>query len=123
MDGCCWRVGLSICYDLRFPELYRSLQADVLLVPSAFTHTTGKAHWETLIRARAIENQACVVASAQGGQHENGRRTWGNSMIVDSWGKVLGLLEEGVGLICAELEWTTMQEHRRQLPALEHRKI
>ena len=123
VDGFCWRVGLSICYDLRFPELYRLLAADLLLIPSAFTHTTGQAHWETLVRARAIENQAFVVAPAQGGLHENGRRTWGSTMIVDSWGRVLDHRQEGAGLICAVLEWSAMQEHRQQLPALTHRRL
>jgi len=85
-EGHTWRVGMSVCYDLRFPELYRQLGADILLVPSAFTHTTGQAHWEVLLRARAIENQAYVIASAQGGTHENGRQTWGQSMVIDPWG-------------------------------------
>ena len=88
-DGHTWRVGLSICYDLRFPELYRKLESDLFLVPSAFTYTTGQAHWEVLLRARAIENLACVLAAAQGGLHQNQRRTWGHSMVVDAWGKVL----------------------------------
>jgi deaminated glutathione amidase len=123
MDGFSWRIGLSVCYDLRFPELYRSLSADILLVPSAFTHTTGQAHWEILLRARAIESQAFVVAPAQGGHHENGRRTWGHTMIVDSWGEVLSQRSEGAGLVCAELQWAAMQEHRRQLPALSHRRL
>ncbi|MBS7808899.1 carbon-nitrogen hydrolase family protein [Variovorax sp. PCZ-1] len=122
-DGATWRVGLSVCYDLRFPELYRTLQADLILIPSAFTHTTGQAHWETLIRARAIENQACVVAPAQGGQHENGRRTWGHSMVVDSWGAVLGSRDVGAGLVIAELDHAAMQQRRAQLPALHHRLL
>jgi deaminated glutathione amidase len=122
-DGHTWRVGLSVCYDLRFPELYRSLQADVLLIPSAFTHTTGQAHWETLIRARAIENQAYVIAPAQGGKHENGRQTWGHSMVVDSWGSVLSSRDEGAGLVIAELEATAMHKRRTQLPALKHRLL
>ena len=120
-DGVIWRTGLSVCYDLRFPELYRALQADLLLIPSAFTHTTGQAHWETLIRARAIENQACVVAPAQGGKHENGRQTWGHSMVVDSWGQVLGARSESAGLDVAELDGVAMQQRRTQLPALKHR--
>jgi nitrilase len=122
-DGHTWRVGLSVCYDLRFPELYRTLQADLLLIPSAFTHTTGQAHWDTLIRARAIENQACVIAPAQGGKHENGRQTWGHSMVVDSWGKVLSSREEGAGLVVAELDAAAMQQRRTQLPALKHRLL
>jgi nitrilase len=120
-DGRIWRVGLSVCYDLRFPELYRALQADLLLVPSAFTFTTGQAHWETLLRARAIENLAYVIAPAQGGQHDNGRRTWGHSMVVDSWGQVIAQREEGEGLVIAELDAAAMQKHRTQLPALNHR--
>jgi deaminated glutathione amidase len=122
-DGHTWRVGLSVCYDLRFPELYRALKADVLLIPSAFTHTTGQAHWETLIRARAIENQAYVIAPAQGGKHENGRQTWGHSMVVDSWGGVLASRDEGAGLVIAELDATAMQQRRTQLPALKHRLL
>ena len=88
-SGDSWRVGLSICYDLRFAELYRALAADVLLVPSAFTYTTGQAHWELLLRVRAIENLAYIVAPAQGGRHGNGRRTWGQSMVVGPWGDII----------------------------------
>ncbi len=120
-DGHIWRVGLSVCYDLRFPELYRSLRADLLMIPSAFTHTTGQAHWDILLRARAIENQACVIAPAQGGRHENGRQTWGHSMVIDSWGRVLAEQTEGAGLVCAQLDWLALQERRQQLPALAHR--
>ncbi len=121
-DGQAWRVGLSVCYDLRFPELYRELKADILMVPSAFTHTTGQAHWDILLRARAIENQAFVIAPAQGGMHENGRQTWGHSMVIDSWGHVLGASpDQGAGLACAELDWQALQERRKQLPALAHR--
>jgi nitrilase len=126
-DGAGWRIGLSICYDLRFPELYRALSApqpcDALLVPAAFTHTTGKAHWEVLLRARAIENQCYVLASAQGGRHDNGRRTFGHSMIVDPWGEVLDVLPEGEGVVCAELSAPRITEVRSQLPALRHRKL
>jgi deaminated glutathione amidase len=123
-DGRSWRVGLTVCYDLRFPELYRRLAADVLLVPSAFTYTTGQAHWETLLRARAIENLAYVVAPAQGGRHETGRRTWGHSLVVDPWGVVLGQREEeGEGLVVADLDAGRMAEVRAQLPALEHRVL
>ena len=121
-DGALWRVGLSICYDLRFPELYRSLRADVLLIPSAFTYTTGQAHWEILLRARAIENQAYVIAPAQGGIHENQRRTWGHSMVIDSWGEILAQQEVGAGLVIAQLDAQAMQLRRRQLPALAHRR-
>lgn len=122
-DGQAWRIGLSVCYDLRFPELYRQLQADVLLVPSAFTHVTGQAHWETLLRARAIENLAYVVAPAQGGLHENGRRTWGHSMVVDPWGEVLAQQGEGAGVVAATLEREHLAQVREQLPALDHRVL
>lgn len=116
-----WRVGLSVCYDLRFPELYRALQADILLVPSAFTYGTGEAHWELLLRARAVENLAYVIAPAQGGTHENGRRTWGHSMVVDPWGQVLSQREEGAGVVLADLDAEHLAGVRLQLPALEHR--
>ena len=122
-DGQAWRIGLSVCYDVRFPELYRKLQADVLLVPSAFTYTTGQAHWETLLRARAIENLAYVVAPAQGGVHENGRRTWGRSMVVDPWGEILAQQDEGAGVVAATLERERLAQVRTQLPALEHRVL
>jgi deaminated glutathione amidase len=118
------RVGLSICYDLRFPELYRALgtpPCDVLSVPSAFTYTTGRAHWELLLRARAVENQCYVLAPAQGGTHENGRRTWGHSMIVDPWGEVLAVRPEGDGVVAAEVDAARLAQVRRQLPALAHR--
>jgi len=118
-----WRVGLSVCYDLRFPELYRALQADVLLAPSAFTYGTGKAHWELLVRARAVENLAFVIAPAQGGVHENGRRTWGHTLIVDPWGEVLGQRDEGPGVVVAELDPARQAQLRAQLPALEHRVL
>jgi deaminated glutathione amidase len=120
-DGHVYRVGLSVCYDLRFPELYRALNADVLLVPSAFTYTTGQAHWDILLRARAIENQAYVVAAAQGGTHENGRRTWGHSMVVDPWGQVLSQRDEGAGLVPGDVSYAHLQATRARLPALEHR--
>ncbi|TWO69650.1 carbon-nitrogen hydrolase family protein [Caenimonas sedimenti] len=123
-DGASWRVGQSVCYDLRFPELYRALGADVLLVPSAFTHTTGQAHWELLLRARAVENLAYVIAPAQGGTHENGRRTWGHSMVVDPWGAVLAeRTDEGAGVVLAELSAARLAEVRSHLPALEHRVL
>jgi nitrilase len=120
------RVGLSICYDLRFPELYRALMRPpcaLLSVPSAFTYTTGRAHWELLLRARAIENQCYVIAPAQGGRHENGRRTWGHSMIVDPWGEVLAVRDEGEGVVLAELDLERLAAVRQQLPALEHRRL
>jgi predicted amidohydrolase len=119
------RLGLSICYDLRFPELYRRLMlppCDLIAVPSAFTHTTGRAHWEVLLRARAIENQCYVIAPAQGGLHENGRRTFGHSLIVDPWGEVLSLLEDGEGVVMAKLDVQRIAEVRAQLPALTHRQ-
>jgi nitrilase len=122
-DGHTWKVGLSVCYDLRFPELYRQLQADLLLVPSAFTHTTGQAHWELLLRARAIENLAFVAAAAQGGLHDNGRRTWGHSMLIDPWGQLLGQHREGPGLVLAELAHERLVAVRAQLPALTHRVL
>jgi predicted amidohydrolase len=119
--GTRWRIGLSICYDVRFPELYRALKADVLLVPSAFTFPTGQAHWELLLRARAVENLAYVLAPAQGGLHENGRRTWGHSMVVDPWGGVLAEHhEDGVGVVTADLDSQRLAQCRSQLPALEH---
>jgi nitrilase len=120
------RVGLSVCYDLRFPELYRALMhppCDLLSVPAAFTHTTGKAHWELLLRARAVEDQCYVIAAAQGGRHENGRRTWGHSMVIDPWGEVLGMLEEGEGVVCADVDPARIAAVRSQLPALEHRRL
>jgi deaminated glutathione amidase len=115
------RVGLSVCYDLRFPELYRLLNADLLLVPAAFTHTTGQAHWEVLLRARAIENQAYVLASAQGGTHSNGRHTWGQSLVIDPWGLVLAQQAHGEGVVLADLDMGLLQQTRSNLPALQHR--
>lgn len=119
-DGHTYRVGLSVCYDLRFPELYRALKADVLLVPSAFTFTTGQAHWEVLLRARAIENLCYVVAAAQGGDHENGRRTWGQSLVVDPWGHVLAQQARNPGVVMAQAQFERLQAVRLQLPALNH---
>ncbi|MES2946511.1 MAG: carbon-nitrogen hydrolase family protein [Pseudomonadota bacterium] len=120
VDGNSYRIGLSICYDLRFPELYRALKADLLLVPSAFTFTTGQAHWEVLLRARAIENIAYVLASAQGGLHENGRRTWGHSMVVDPWGNILAQQAQGQALVMAEMDRAHLEADRLRLPALQH---
>ncbi len=118
------RVGLSICYDLRFPELYRAMgQCDLIVMPAAFTHTTGRAHWEVLLRARAIENQCYVLASAQGGLHPNGRRTWGHSMLVDPWGAVCAQLAEGEGLAAGEIDLDSMMGIRTSLPALQHRTL
>ncbi|MBP3979274.1 MULTISPECIES: carbon-nitrogen hydrolase family protein [unclassified Acidovorax] len=124
--GHTWRIGLSVCYDLRFPELYRlhaSAGADLLLVPSAFTHTTGQAHWELLLRARAVENLAYVLAPAQGGLHENGRQTWGHSMLVDPWGQIVHALAQGPGVVLGELDAGRVRQVRAQLPALEHRVL
>ena len=119
-----WRFGLSICYDLRFPELYRSLgQVDCHIIPAAFTYTTGKDHWEILLRARAIENQCYVLASAQGGVHLNQRRTWGESMLIDPWGEILSQLPEGEGFIQGTLSKDKLKEVRSKLPALKHRKL
>jgi nitrilase len=118
------RVGLAICYDLRFPELFRALgPVDLIVLPAAFTETTGRAHWEMLIRARAVENQCYVAASAQGGRHPNGRLTHGNSMIVDPWGDVLARMDKGEGVVAAELDPARIAEVRASLPALGHRKL
>ena len=124
LDTPAGRLGLSICYDLRFPELYRRLQAagaQWLVVPAAFTAATGEAHWEPLLRARAIENLCYVVASAQYGVHPNGRQTWGHSMIIDYWGRVLTQLPAGAGLVTATVDLAAQAEARRKFPALTHR--
>lgn len=118
------RVGLSICYDLRFPELYRAIgTCSLIVVPAAFTYTTGQAHWEILLRARAIENQCYVLAAAQGGLHTNGRRTWGHSMLIDPWGKIVDILGEGPGVVSGTLDMELMQQVRESLPALKHQKL
>ena len=118
------KVGLSVCYDLRFPELYRAMgDCSLIVVPAAFTYTTGKAHWEILLRARAIENQCYVLAAAQGGQHRNGRRTWGHSMLIDPWGEIKAVLAEGEGVVIGDLEPHRLQRVRDSLPALKHRKL
>jgi nitrilase len=118
------RLGLSICYDLRFPELYRAMkEVDLILAPSAFTATTGKAHWEILIRARAIENLAYVLAPAQSGLHANGRRTHGDSMLVDPWGNVQGRLAEGTGVVTGLIDREHIARLRASLPALAHRTL
>jgi nitrilase len=118
------KVGLSVCYDLRFPELYRALApVDLILVPSAFTATTGRAHWETLLRARAIENLCYVLAAAQGGRHENGRATYGHSMLIDPWGKVVSMQEEGPGVVVGTIDTQIIAQMRTDLPALSHRVI
>jgi predicted amidohydrolase len=120
------RVGLSICYDLRFPELYRALSrlgADVLVVPAAFTLTTGKDHWHVLLRARAIEAQAYVVAAAQGGKHPRGRQTYGKSCLVDPWGEIVAQASEGEGIAIADVDPGYIARVRASLPALAHRKL
>ena len=125
-DGRTHRTGITICYDLRFPELYRQLASppcSLMVVTAAFTWPTGQAHWELLLRARAVENQCWLLASAQGGQHENGRRTWGHSMIVDPWGQIVAELPEGEGIVLATLDEQRTAEIRSRLPALEHRRL
>ncbi len=121
------RIGLSVCYDVRFPELYRLLQdqgAEILCLPAAFTAATGRAHWETLIRARAIENLCYVIAPAQSGVHENGRETWGDSMVVDPWGHVLDRVAQGgAGLAVGEIDRTLQQQMRSRFPSLNHRRF
>jgi predicted amidohydrolase len=118
------KIGLSICYDLRFPELYRAMgEVNIIVIPSAFTDTTGKAHWETLIRARAIENLSYVIAPAQGGYHLSGRETHGNSMIVDPWGVILDRLPRGSGVVIAAMNPKYQQSLRKSLPVLKHRTI
>lgn len=118
------KIGLSICYDLRFPELYRAMKdVNIIVVPSAFTETTGKAHWETLIRARAIENLSYVIAPAQGGYHLSGRETHGNTMIVDPWGVVLDRLPRGSGVVIGTINTQYQASLRNSLPALKHRTI
>ena len=117
-------LAAGVCYDLRFPEFFRAQQPfDVLLLPAAFTYTTGKAHWELLLRTRAVENQCYVVAAAQGGEHESGRRTFGHSMIIDPWGEILDVLPEGEGIVIADLEAARLQSVRTRLPALKHRLL
>ncbi len=118
------KVGLSVCYDLRFPELYRAMgDCSLIVVPAAFTYTTGQAHWEILLRARAIENQCYVLAAAQGGQHPNGRRTWGHSMLIDPWGTVKAVLAVGEGVVVGAIEPLHLHHVRESLPALKHRTL
>ena len=119
-------VGMSVCYDMRFPELYRRLAergARVLLVPSAFTVPTGRDHWEVLLRARAIENQAFVIAAAQYGEHNSTRRSYGRSLIIDPWGTVLATVADGEGMALAELDFQRLEDVRARLPALKHRRL
>lgn len=120
------RIGLSICYDLRFPELYRRLLeqgAEIFTVPSAFTRVTGEAHWEVLLRARAIENQCYVLAANQGGVHNPNRETWGHSMIVDPWGRVLGRVEKGEGVVVADMDLNALHALRSKMPVQSHRRL
>ena len=118
------RVGLSVCYDLRFPELYRKMgDCALVVVPSAFTYTTGRAHWEMLLRALAVENQCYVLAAAQGGKHENGRRTWGHSMLVDPWGDIVAVRDVGSSVVSGVLDPKRINEVRESLPAWRHRVL
>lgn len=120
------KVGLAVCYDVRFPELFRQLRlqgADVFVLPSAFTEVTGKAHWEALIRARAIENFCYVIASGQGGVHENHRRTFGDSMVVDSWGNVINRLTKGAGVVIADIDLEKQADIRKKMPVHEHQRL
>jgi deaminated glutathione amidase len=124
LDSPFGRLALSICYDMRFPELYRGLgEFDAMFVPSAFTVPTGRAHWEVLLRARAVENQAYVVAPAQGGRHASGRRTYGHSMVIDPWGEVLAVRAEGEGVVLAQIDSDRISEVRGALPALTNRRL
>ena len=120
------RLGLAICYDLRFPEMFRAMadeKVDICVLPSSFTSLTGKAHWETLIRARAIENLSYMVAAAQGGYHVNGRETYGDSMIVDPWGVVLNRLPHGTGVVLSDIDLGKLKKTRQLFPALDHRRL
>ena len=120
----CGRVGLSVCYDLRFPELYRGMgDLALILVPSAFTATTGAAHWHLLLRARAVENQCYVLAAAQGGVHPGGRRTYGHSLLIDPWGTVVAEHEQGPGVIVGDVDPAQLAKVREELPALTHRVL
>jgi len=120
----CGRVALSVCYDLRFPELYRGLgDLALIVVPSAFTAVTGAAHWHVLLKARAIENQCYVLAAAQGGLHPNGRRTYGHSVLIDPWGVIVSERPEGPGVIIGEIDPARIAQVRRELPALKHRRL
>jgi predicted amidohydrolase len=124
VDTSIGKVGLSVCYDLRFPELYRAMgDCTLMVVPAAFTYTTGKAHWEILLRARAVENQCYVLAAAQGGNHPNGRHTWGHSMLIDPWGEVKAVLPTGEGIVIGDIEPHHLNRVRESLPALRHRKL
>ena len=120
------RMGVAVCYDLRFPEMFRAMGGgglDLIVIPAAFTATTGQAHWEVLLRARAVENLCYVVAAGQGGRHANGRETFGDSMIVDPWGKVLARQAQGAGVVTATLDLTVVEQLRQNFPALQHRRL
>lgn len=120
------KLGLAICYDVRFPEMFRSMHnkgVEIIALPSAFTYATGAAHWEILVRARAIENLSYVIAAAQTGTHENGRKTYGHSMIVNPWGEVKAFLSQGTGVIVAEIRLDYLRQVRKEFPALSHRRI
>ncbi len=119
-------IGMSVCYDLRFPELYRKMSEQnlsIISVPAAFTRSTGKRHWETLLRARAVENLCFVMAANQGGQHSARRATWGHSMIIDPWGEILGAMETGPGVVCVDIDLARTAELRASFPALKHRTM
>ena len=119
-----WSIGIAICYDLRFPELFRAMgEIDLLVIPAAFTETTGLAHWELLLRTRAVENQCYVLASAQGGRHPSGRVTHGNSMLIDPWGEIIARMDKGEGMVAGEISHDRLNEIRTSLPALQHRKL
>lgn len=120
------KMGIAVCYDLRFPELFRTMAdagMEICVIPSAFTSMTGKAHWESLLRARAIENLCFVIAAAQGGYHVNGRETHGDSMIIDPWGMILNRLPHGTGVVVSEIDMTMLSRTRKSFPVLEHRRI
>jgi len=120
------KIGMAVCYDLRFPELFRTMAdagMDICVIPSAFTSMTGKAHWESLLRARAIENLSFVIAAAQGGYHVNGRETHGDSMIIDPWGVILNRLPHGTGVVVSEIDMNMLKRTRKSFPVLEHRRI
>jgi nitrilase len=119
-----FNFGLTICYDLRFPELFRKMAGvDAIILPAAFVHHTGQAHWEVLLRARAIENQCYIIASGQGGMHDNGRHTFGHSMIINPWGTIESNLDNGEGIVYGTIDKETINRIRTQLPALNHRQL
>lgn len=126
VDSPIGRLGLTICYDLRFPEIFRQMLdqgAEIFSVPSAFTATTGKVHWEILLRARAIENLAYVIGAGQGGSHSSGRETYGDSIVIDPWGKVINRLARGPGIVTADIDRLCLEKLRRSLPSIEHRRL